>query len=92
MEPALFRWPISMLRFKDPITAGMDPYVLLGMVPVLRKTAQDHGPVEVGPACPTCRTRTVLEGRHRWIGYVMAGRHDLPVEENPEWIDRWEVE
>lgn len=66
--------PINRLRFKDPITAGMNPYALLGMVPLLRNTAQDHSPILVGEPCGACGTATVLDGRHRWIANVMAGR------------------
>lgn len=69
-----FHHPIEALRFKVPIAAGMNPYVLLGMVPLLRNTSQDHDPIVVSPACPTCGDRIVLDGRHRWVAAVMAGR------------------
>lgn len=78
------RVPVTALRFKDVITAGLDPYVLLGLVPLLRKTAQDHDPVLVSQPCPTCGTRITLDGRHRWIAAVLAGRHDIPANEQ-EW-------
>lgn len=76
------RIPINRLRYKDPITAGMDPYTLLGMVPLLRKTAQDHPPIKVDwkTFCWACGTGTVNDGRHRWTSYVIAGRPDLPFE------------
>lgn len=77
-----FRAPLNRLRFKDSVLpAGMDPYVLLGNVPLLRRTAHDDAPVLVGPSCPTCKTRTVLDGRHRWIAAVIAGRHYVLAEE-----------
>lgn len=80
-----FRVPITSLRFKDPIPAGMDPYVLMALVPLLRKTNEDHAPILVTPACPTCKDRIVLDGRHRWVASVMAGRADiLATEEHPE--------
>jgi hypothetical protein len=80
-----FRVPIENLRFKVAITAGMSPYTLLGLVPLLRKTSQDHDPVVVAPPCDSCGTRTVLDGRHRWIANVIAGRPDvLATEEQPE--------
>jgi hypothetical protein len=55
----------------------MSPYVLLGLVPLLRKTGEDHPPIDVDSPCPSCGTRTALDGRHRWIANVMAGRHDV---------------
>lgn len=74
--------PIQKLRFKAPIAAGMNPYTLLGMVPLLRNSSEDHDPILVDPPCLTCGDRTVLDGRHRWIASVIAGRADvLAVEE-----------
>jgi hypothetical protein len=80
--PEQFRAPTHGLRFKDVITAGMNPYVLLGMVPLLRNTAMDHDPILVGEGCAACGNRVVLDGRHRWIASVIAGREDvLAIEE-----------
>lgn len=75
-----FRVPIENLRFKVAITAGMSPYTLLGLVPLLRKTSQDHDPIEVTPPCGSCGVRTVLDGRHRWVASVLAGRPDVLAE------------
>lgn len=69
-----FEHPIDRLRFKVPIAAGMNPYILLGMVPLLRNTSEDHEAIIVSPGCPTCGDRIVLDGRHRWVASVMAGR------------------
>jgi len=71
------RVPVHKLRFKAPIAAGMDHCVVLGMVPRLRKTAEDYAPILVSPPCPTCGDRIVLDGRHRWVASVMAGRADV---------------
>jgi hypothetical protein len=72
---------IERLRFKAPIAAGMNVFTLLGMVPLLRNTSQDHDPILVSPACPTCGDRVVLDGRHRWIASVIAGRPSVLAEE-----------
>jgi hypothetical protein len=78
------RVPVELLRFKVPIAAGMNPYTLMGMVPLLRGSAEDHDPILVTTACPTCHVRVVLDGRHRWIASVVAGRPDvLATEETP---------
>ena len=76
----LIRMPIEKLRFKDPITAGLNPYNLLGLVPLLRNTAEDHDPILIAPPCPGCGVAVVLDGRHRWIASVIAGRHDVLAE------------
>lgn len=77
-----YRARIDRLRFKDGvITAGLNPYVLLGMVPILRNTAGDHPPILTGPGCPTCGVQPVLDGRHRWAASVMAGRVDVLADE-----------
>jgi hypothetical protein len=72
-----FRWPVDRLRFKDPIPAGMNPYVLRGLVPLLRGSNEDHDAISVGEPCPACGTADVLDGRHRWIASVIAGRPDV---------------
>lgn len=79
-----FRAPIESLSFKAAITAGMSPYVLLGLVPLLRKTSEDHEPIQVTPPCDSCGVRTVLDGRHRWIASVLAGRPDVLATEHTE--------
>lgn len=71
------RVPINKLRFKDPIVAGLNAFTMMGMVPLLRSTALDHDPVLVDAPCETCGTRTVFDGRHRWIASVIAGRSDV---------------
>lgn len=71
------RVPIDRLRFKDPIPAGMNPYTLMGLVPLLKGSNEDHEPIEIDRPCPTCSTATVLDGRHRWIASVIAGRSDV---------------
>lgn len=71
------RVPINRLRFKEPIAAGLNPFTLMGMVPHLRNRNGDHAPILVSPPCPTCGDRVVLDGRHRWIASVIAGRADV---------------
>lgn len=80
-SPSTIRVPITKLRFKVPIAAGMSPFTLLGLVPALRDRNEDHDPILVSPPCPTCGDRIVLDGRHRWIASVMAGRSDILAEE-----------
>lgn len=79
-----FRVGLDKIHFKLPVAAGLNPYVLLGLVPLLRNTTMDHEAILVGPASSCCGIRTVLDGRHRAIASIMAGRQDiLAVEEEP---------
>lgn len=82
-EEVTFRVPIDRLRFKHPVAAGMNPFTLLGMVPHLRNSHGDHEPIVVSPPCPSCGDRIVLDGRHRWIASVIAGRVDVLAKEEP---------
>lgn len=78
------RVPVEKLRFKTPIAAGLNPFTLLGLVPALRNRNEDHAPILVSPPCPTCGDRVVLDGRHRWIASVMAGRADILAQEQEQ--------
>jgi hypothetical protein len=75
--PEEFRVPLDHLRFLKPVTAGLNIVTLASMIPLLRNTTLDHDPVLVGPACESCGTRTVLDGRHRVIASIAAGRQDV---------------
>lgn len=72
---------ITRLHFIKPVTAGMDPYVLMALVPLMRKTTEDHPPIVVRPSrcCPE-QCWEVLDGRHRWIAAVMGGRSEVLAE------------
>jgi hypothetical protein len=77
-----FRVRIEDIQLKPNIPAGMDPCVVLGLVPLLRKTAQDHAPVLV--RAHTQAPWLLLDGRHRFMASVIAGRCDiLAIEETP---------
>lgn len=67
-----FKVPIANLMFKVPVTAGMNPYVLLGMVPLLRNTTQDHEPILVSWLWSD--VYRIEDGRHRTIASIIAGR------------------
>jgi hypothetical protein len=76
-----FRIPVDQLRLLPNIPAGMDPCILLGLVPKMRKTAEDHIPIVVFRAGDLWQIR---DGRHRFMAAVIAGRPDvLAIEEVP---------
>jgi hypothetical protein len=72
-----FRVQIAELKFKPPVTAGLNLFTLASMVPLLRNTCEDHDPILVGPPCKCCGVRVVLDGRHRVIATITAGRQDI---------------
>lgn len=80
-----FRVPIDRLRFKDFVPAGMNPFTLYGLVPLLRTTNFDHAPILVSDPCECCEVRICLDGRHRWIASVLAGRPDVLARRDPDW-------
>lgn len=67
----LFRVPLDMLLFPDPVAAGLNPYVLLGLVPLYRNSNEDTVPITVTAEGVYWR---VADGRHRAIASMMAGR------------------
>lgn len=70
-----FRVPLEDLRVGPNVTAGMNPYRLLGLVPLLKETTQDHEPITVRPL-PGGSWR-VVDGRHRFLASIIAGRPDV---------------
>ncbi len=79
-----FRVRLERLRVKPNIPAGMDPCVLLGMVPPLRGSHFDHDPILVRWD-PATYIYTILDGRHRFVAALIAGRSDiLAMEENAD--------
>ena len=44
-----FRIRIEDIRVLKPVPCGMDPYVLLGLVTLMRTTTEDHPPVLGAP-------------------------------------------
>jgi hypothetical protein len=71
------RIPIERLHLLPNIPAGMDPCVLLGLVPLLRKTGEDHPPILVREHGDGWQ---ILDGRHRFMAAVIAGRSDILAE------------
>lgn len=64
--------PIDRLVLKEPVPAGLDPYRLLSLVPLLRDSTKDHDPILIRPL--RSGFFRIVDGRHRVIAAVMAGR------------------
>lgn len=71
------RIPIERLHLKPNVPAGADICVVGGLVPLLRKTDQDHDPILVREHGDGWQ---ILDGRHRFMASVIAGRTDILAE------------
>lgn len=75
------RIPISRLLLKDNIPAGASVYVLASLILLYRHTTDDAPPAEVRDLGNGYWR--VLDGRHRFLASVIAGRPDILAEEAP---------
>lgn len=73
-----FRVRIEDCLLQPNLPAGMDPCVALGLVPLLRKTTEDHDPITLRREGEFWR---IMDGRHRFFACVIAGRPDVLAEE-----------
>jgi hypothetical protein len=68
------RIPIALILFPEPVSAGMDPYILMSLAGMYRKTNEDTTPIEVRKAGPFYR---LTDGRHRVVASMIAGRKTI---------------
>lgn len=80
-----FRLRIEDCCLKPNIPAGMDPCVALGLVPLMRKTAEDANPIKVRPCGNHWK---IMDGRHRFFAAVIAGRADVLAELDEECLQK----
>jgi hypothetical protein len=72
------RVPLDRLLLKPNIPAGASVYVLASLVLLYRHTTDDAPPVEVRDLGGGLWR--ILDGRHRYLASVIAGRPDLLAE------------
>lgn len=72
-----FHVPIRLLLFRDPVAAGMDPYVLMALTKMFRTSNEDVAPILLREAGSYY---TILDGRHRTVASMMAGRKTVLAE------------
>lgn len=72
-----FHVPIRQILFRDPVAAGMDPYVLMALTKMFRCSNEDVEPILVRV---TGDYYTLLDGRHRTVASMMAGRKTVLAE------------
>lgn len=81
-EPKPFRLPVNVLLLKPNIPAGCNFARVGTFVDMMRTTDQDPAPIVVRQEGLYWR---VQDGRHRYLGAVIAGRRDvLAIEEEVE--------
>jgi hypothetical protein len=61
------------------VPAGMDLSVLAHFSMICRKTGEDPDPIILKPT-DTPGVYRIHDGRHRFLGAVVAGRHDVLAE------------
>ncbi len=63
--------PLNRILLPEPVSAGMDLYILLTLAGLFRKTNEDTTPIEV---VRHGRVYQLTDGRHRVIASIIAGR------------------
>jgi hypothetical protein len=76
-----FRVRVEDLRLGPNVSAGMNPLVLMSLTFRLRTTTDDPEPVVVRPHPQG--GLLVVDGRHRFLAAVVAGRPDVLCTEMP---------
>jgi hypothetical protein len=64
--------PINRLIFPEPVSAGMNPYVLMAMAYEYRATNEHRKPIKVRDE--RNGYYSLVDGRHRVVASMMAGR------------------
>lgn len=73
----LVRIPIEKLLWKPNMPAGLNPFVLMSIAYVLRSSVDDVEPIVVKPEGENFR---IMDGRHRAVAAMIAGRSDVLAE------------
>lgn len=63
---------IEELMFPEPVSAGMNPFVLMSLAYLMRSTNEDVEPIIVQRE--SLSVYRIVDGRHRAVAAMMAGR------------------
>lgn len=69
------RIPLQYLRILPNITAGANPLVIMSLAYMMRSNNSDPPPIIVHRNSDT--DYTIIDGRHRFIAAIIAGRPDI---------------
>lgn len=67
-------YPIASILFPTPVSAGMNPYILMSLAYMYRATNEHAKPVELTVEGGYYRLK---DGRHRVVASMMAGRKTI---------------
>jgi hypothetical protein len=76
--------PIETLLFKEPVTAGMDIYTLATLTRLYRNSNEHTTPITIRRE--TDETWRIMDGRHRVVASMMAGRKHILATEEPQGV------
>lgn len=68
--------PVDYIVFKEPVTAGMDVFVLMTLAGIYRKTNDYVEPITVSRLKGTS-LYSLIDGRHRVVASMIAGRKTI---------------
>jgi hypothetical protein len=71
-----FRVPLEDIRFPEPVAAGMNYLTLGSLAHMMRATNEDPPPVVVTKE-PNGGGFRIVDGRHRVVAAMIAGRKDI---------------
>jgi hypothetical protein len=71
-----FRVPLDAIRIKPNISRGCNSEMVIHIVHTLRCTTADVPPVHVVRLADGAYR--LMDGRHRYIASIIAGRRDIP--------------
>lgn len=74
--------PLSKCMVKEPVPAGMNPFVLMSVAYFYRTSTEHTAPIVVKREGKYYR---IMDGRHRYMGSIIAGRtHILAIIEEED--------
>lgn len=73
-EEATVRIPLHQITVLPNIPAGMNPYVVMSLTYLYRSTSDDTVPIKV---IRDGELYKIVDGRHRFVASLMAGRPDV---------------
>lgn len=76
-RPEHIRVRVEKLLFPPPVSAGMNPLVLMSLAYMMRSSHRDPEPIEVYVASSKSGIYYIKDGRHRTVAAMMAGRPDV---------------
>ena len=78
MGQGITRIQIDDLVFPEPVSGGMNPFVIMSLAYKYRATNEDAEPIIVNYDCD--KHYRIADGRHRVVAAMVAGRKEILAE------------